>query len=88
MQKGKVVIFNGSLKTRAKVNHFLSELKLKDPEKKITQGDAVEYAIEQAEKVPMLEKENADLKARIKELEEKVKDFEFSEYVRMNEEDY
>lgn len=64
MQKGKVVIFNGSLKTRAKVNHFLSELKLKNPEKKITQGEAVEFAIEQAEKVPELEKHIEELRAK------------------------
>jgi hypothetical protein len=70
MQKGKVIIANGSPETRARLTNFRSQMKLKDPLKKITMGDSIDYAIEQAERVPELEKENRELKKRIKELEE------------------
>lgn len=72
MQKGKVVIFNGRPETQAKVNHYKTELQLKTPNKRITQGDAVEHAIQEAEKVPTLEAENAELKKKIKELEKQM----------------
>ena len=64
MQKGKVAIFNGTPETRAKVNNFKSILEMKNPHKKITQGEAVEFAIEQAERVPELEKEIELLRAK------------------------
>ena len=65
MQKGKVIIANGSPETRARLINFRSKMKLKDPIKKITMGDSIDYAIEQAERVPELEK-------KIKELQEEV----------------
>lgn len=65
MQKGKVIIANGSPETRARLTNFRSKMKLKDPIKKITMGDSIDYAIEQAERVPELEK-------KIKELQEEV----------------
>ena len=70
MQKCIVRIADGSPETRARLTNFRSQMKLKDPIKKITMGDSIDYAIEQAERVPELEKENMELKERIKELEE------------------
>jgi hypothetical protein len=72
MQEGKVrvIIANGSPETRALLTNFRSQMKLKDPLKKITMGNAIDFAIKQAERVPELEKENRELKERIKELEE------------------
>lgn len=69
MQKGKVIIANGSPETRARLTNFRSKMKLKDPLKKITMGDSIDYAIEQAERVPELEK-------KIKELQEEVDKFQ------------
>lgn len=66
MQKGIVRIADGSPETRARLTNFLSQMKLKDPLKKITMGSAIDFAIEQAERVPELEK-------KIKELEEELK---------------
>ena len=63
MQKGIVRIADGSPETRARLKNFLSKMQLEKPLEKITMGDAIDYAIEQAEKVPELEK-------RIRELEE------------------
>lgn len=72
MQKGKVIIANGSPETRARLTNFRSKMKLKDPIKKITMGDSIDYAIEQAERVPELEKENMELKEKIRELKEEL----------------
>lgn len=55
MQKGIVRIADGSPETRARLKNFLSKMQLANPSKKITMGDAIDYAIEQAEKVPELE---------------------------------
>lgn len=66
MQEGKVIIANGSPETRARLTNFRSQMKLKDPLKKITMGDSIDYAIEQAERVPVLER-------KIKELQEELK---------------
>jgi len=70
VQAGKVIIANGSPETRARLTNFRSQMKLKDPLKKITMGAAIDFAIEQAERVPELEKEYIDLKEKIRELEE------------------
>jgi AmiR/NasT family two-component response regulator len=72
MQKGKVIIANGSPETRARLINFRSKMKLKDPIKKITMGDSIDYAIEQAERVPELENENKKLKEKIRELKEEL----------------
>jgi len=76
MKKGNVVLANGSVEVRAKVNHFLSGLKLKKCTLRgtviKTQADAIDYAIEQAEKVPALEKRVQELKERITELEKQI----------------
>lgn len=65
MQDGKVKIADGLPETRAHLENFKSKMKLETPLKKITMGDAVDFAITQAEKVPALE-------ARIRELEEQL----------------
>lgn len=65
MQKGKVIIANGSPETRARLNNFKSKMQLEKPLEKITMGDAIDFAIIQAERVPALEKENMELKERL-----------------------
>jgi hypothetical protein len=72
VQAGKVIIANGSPETRARLTNFRSQMKLKDPLKKITMGDSIDYAIEQAERVPELENENKKLKEKIRELKEEL----------------
>jgi hypothetical protein len=73
MKKGNVVLANGSVERRDKLNHFLSGLKLKKCTicgKAIkTQADAIEFAIQEASKVPHLEAENSELREKIKEPE-------------------
>lgn len=58
-----VKIAMGSPETRARLSNFKSKMQLANPNDKITMGDAIDFAIEQAEKVPELEK-------KIKELQE------------------
>ena len=65
MQKGIVRIADGRPETRARLSSFKSKMQMGDPLKKITMGDSIDYAIEQAERVPELEK-------KIKELQEEV----------------
>jgi hypothetical protein len=69
MQENKVKIADGSPETRARLSNFKSKMQIERPLEKITMGDAIDFAIEQAEKVPELEK-------RIKEL------VEMNEYYR------
>jgi len=69
MQEGKVKIADGRPETRASLSNFKSKMQLENPLEKITMGDAIDYAIVQAERVPALEEENKKLKERIVELE-------------------
>lgn len=65
MQKGIVRIADGSPETRARLSNFKSKMQLEKPLEKITMGDAIDYAIIQAEKVH-------ELKKKIKELQGEV----------------
>jgi hypothetical protein len=70
MKNGVVRIADGHPETRARLNNFKSKMQLEKPLEKITMGDAIDYAIVQAERVPALEEENRELKEKIKECEE------------------
>lgn len=67
--KDKVKFADVSPETREKVKIFLSTLKLKkctlEGKKIKTLEDAINFAIQEADKVPTLEKENLELKKKL-----------------------
>jgi hypothetical protein len=68
MKKGLVNIAQGTPEQLSKVKVFLANSQVIHKGLK-THADAVVFAIEQAERVPELEKENKELRKRIEELE-------------------
>lgn len=65
--KKTVPVLDGQIETRLKINQYLISLQMAGMRIK-TKEAAVLHAIAQAERVPELEKENRELKERIKEL--------------------
>jgi len=64
MQKGKVNIAQGYPETLSKLKIFLEEQKRKHSENRLkTLEDAINFAIDEAEKVPALNKEINELRA-------------------------
>ena len=87
----KVKLVDASPDTREKLKIFLSTLKLNqctlDGKGVKTLEDAVLYAVEQAEKVPELEKKNSELQTKVKELENEIERIELQHEVDMTEYD-
>lgn len=73
--KKTVPVLDGQIETRLKINQYLISLQMAGMRIK-TKEVAVLHSIAQAERVPELEKENMELKERIKEL------VEMNEYYR------
>jgi len=74
MQKEKVNIAQGYPETRERLREFLGASNLKYPETRLkTLADAIDFAIQEAAKVPALEKENTRLRKVIIELEKNKK---------------
>ena len=71
MQKEKVNIAQGYPDTRERLRAFLGASNLKYSNRLKTLADAIDFAIEQAEKVPTLENQIKEQKKRIEELEKK-----------------
>lgn len=72
MQKEKVNIAQGYPETRERLRAFLGASNLKYSRRLKTLADAIDFAIEQAQKVPELESQIREQKKIIKELEDKI----------------
>ena len=80
MQKGKVNIAQGYPETLSNLKIFQETQKIEHPEKKLkTLADAIDFAVEQAERVPGLEKENSELREENEKLKDAKLDFTYDE---------
>ena len=87
----KVKLVDASPETREKLKIFQSGAILRgctfEGKKIKTLEDAVLFAIEQAERVPELEKKNSELQTKVKELENEIERIELQHEVDMTEYD-
>lgn len=89
MQKGKVNIAQGYPETLSNLKIFMENQKIVHSDKKLkTLADAIDFAIQEAEKVPKLEKKISELEAENSTLKKRVEELEFkldAEYLRQDE---